>query len=132
MMASFELNVNEEGPVDVEAVMRQIREYILARDPNKPAGERAPVLNFDGPLAPAIYEHLYHANVLRTHLTVAPLVVPSTVPIVGKWLTLVRGKLHELALFYVNQLAQKQGTINAHAVAVLNDLVREVENLKKS
>jgi hypothetical protein len=129
-MADFELKINEEGPVDVEAVMKQIRQYIVARNLAKTAGVSGPAPQFDGPLDAAIYEHLYHANMLHNQLTIAPLVVPSRKPLIGPLLNFVRGKFHELTLFYVNQLAQKQSTFNAHVAGVLNGLVREVEELK--
>ncbi len=132
MTASFELKINEEGPVDVEAVMRQIRQYLVARNRELPAGASGAALHIDGPLEPDIYEHIYLASTLHNRLYVPSSVVRSQAPLIGPLLNFLRGKLHELTLYYVNQLAEKQDSFNAHVLAALNGLTDEVEALKRS
>jgi hypothetical protein len=130
MAESFELKINDDRPVDVDVVLKQIREYILTRNLETAASENDPTPHLAGPLDMTLYKHLDHANVLHNQLAIAPRVVPVTTPIIGQLLTSIRSKFHELMLFYVNQLAQKQNTFNAHVVGVLNGLVREVEELR--
>jgi hypothetical protein len=126
MAESFEINIPDEGQVDVEAVMRQVREYILARR-RTDSSELQVLPHFEGQLNPQVYEHLYHATLLHDQVNVLANVIPSRVPIVGPVLTLARRKLHEVTLYYVHQLAQKQITFNAHILGAVNALTQEVE-----
>jgi hypothetical protein len=121
-----EIHIDEDGPVDVDAVMRQIREYILARKAADGGTANAPPA-FEGRFDPALYEHLHYATLLHDQLYLKPQVIPSRVPIVGPLLTLLKRKLHEVTLFYTDQLAQKQATVNGHVLGALNTLVRELE-----
>lgn len=121
-----EIHVDPDGPVDVDAVMRQIREYILAHK-RQTNPEAAALPHFNGQLNPALYEQLYRAALIHDQLGVSMNVVPSRTPIVGPLLTMFRRKFHELTLYYINQLAQKQITFNTHLLAALNELVRELE-----
>ena len=66
---------------------------------------------------------------LHDQLHVMPHIRTSRVPIIGPLLTALRRKLHELTLFYVYQLAQKQITVNTHLLGALNALVRDLEEL---
>jgi hypothetical protein len=123
------IQIDPNQPVDVEAVMRQIRTYIVAR--RNPAGLEPSVAlpRFDGRLDAAIYEQLYHAALIHDQLNLSANAVPSRRPIVGWLMTLVRRKFHELVVYYVNQLAQKQITFNRHILGAVNGLVQEVEKL---
>ena len=121
-----EIHIDSSGPVDVDAVMRQIREYIVAhKQQTNPAAAVLP--HFDGQLNPAIYEHLYHAAMVHDQLGISLNVVPSQVPIIGWLITAFRRKFHELTVYYLNQLAQKQITFNTHILGAVNGLVHELE-----
>jgi len=127
MHEPLKLLVNEQDEVDVDAIMRQIREYILARKAAA-GGTAGPLPRFEGRFDPMVYEHLYHAAMLHDQLHVTPLVRTSRAPIIGPLLTALRRKLHELTLFYVYQLAQKQITVNTHLLGAMNALVRDMED----
>jgi hypothetical protein len=124
-----EIYIPEEGPVDVEAVMRQIRTYIVARrNMTGPAADVA-LPSFEGRLDAAIYEQLYHAALIHDQLSLSINVIPSHLPLIGRFVTLFRRKFHELVIYYVNQLAQKQIVFNRHLLNAVNGLTQEVERL---
>lgn len=124
-----EIQIESDQPVDVEAVMRQIRAYIVARRNMAGPDSDIALPSFEGRLDAAIYEHLYHAALIHDQLTLSINVIPSHTPLVGRFVTLFRRKLHELVTYYVNQLAQKQITFNRHILGAVNGLVQEVETL---
>jgi len=123
-----EIHIAADGPIDVDVVMQQIREYLLARK-SQSSSDGAAVPHFNGRFNPMVYEQLYRANLVYDQLYITRNVIPSRVPIVGPMLSLLRRKLHELILYYVNQLAQKQITFNLHLLNAVNALVQELESL---
>ena len=124
-----EIQLDPDRPVDVEAVMRQIRAYIIAHRRTAGSAENIEMPAFDGRLDPAIYEQLYHATMVHDQISLSIHVVPSRTPIVGRFIDLARYKVHELVLYYVNQLAQKQMMFNRHLLGAVNGLVQEIERL---
>lgn len=121
-----EVRIDPGEPVDVDAVMRQIREYIVAHK-LQTNPEAAALPHFSGQLNSAVYEHLYQAALIHDQLGISMNVVPSRAPIIGGLMTALRRKLHELTLYYVNQLAQKQITFNIHILGAVNGLAHELE-----
>jgi hypothetical protein len=119
-----EIHVAENGPVDVDAIMRQIREHLLAR---KGQSGSAAIPQFNGRFDPALYDHLYRARLMQDQFSIQQNVIPSRVPLIGPLLTFVRRQLHGLTLYYVNQLAQKQITFNTHVLGVLTTLIQELD-----
>jgi hypothetical protein len=129
MTEPLEITVDAEGDVDVDAIMRQIREYIMARRMQESSsGIAAAQTRFAGRFDPMVYENLYYATLLHDHLNPRPQVIPSRIPLVGVWLNWLRRKLHEVTLFYTAQLAHKQVVVNAHLINALNVLVQDLEN----
>ena len=53
----------------------------------------------------------------------------TSIPILGRLWTALRRQFHNLALFYVNQLAAKQIAFNKRLVALASEVVRELEAL---
>ncbi len=127
-----EIQIDPDRPVDVEAVMRQIRAYIVARRNMAGPTSDVELPAFDGRLDAAIYEHLYHAALIHDQISLAINVVPSQTPIIGRVISLFRRKFHELVVYYVNQLAQKQIVFNRHLLGAVNGLTQEVEKLSPS
>ena len=124
-----EIHIDPDHPVDVEAVMRQIRSYIIThRNAAGPVSDMEPPPS-DGRLGAAFYEQLYHAALIHDQLSSSINVIPSRVPIVGRFVTLARRQFHELVVYYVNQLAQKQIVFNRNILGAVNRLVEEIEQL---
>jgi hypothetical protein len=116
----------EGGPVDIEAVMDQIRDYLAkkhggtrARSPLRTASSRI--------FAPETYDDLDQANQTCDRLYVAPYLTPVNIPLLGALWQKLRGALHSVAIFYVNRLAEAQIRFNGHTVRVLNEIVRGID-----
>lgn len=116
----------EGGPVDIEIVMDQIRDYLA----KKHGGTRVPSL-IKTPssriFAPEMYDELYQANQTCDQLYVAPYLTPVKIPLLGALWQKLRGALHSVAIFYVNRLAEAQMRFNGHTVRMLNELVRGID-----
>jgi len=116
----------DEGQVDIEAIMVQIRAYLAQKRGIQAAVSvtRPASTLFD----PEVYDELYEATQTADKLYVGPYLTPVNIPIVGSiWQTL-RGKLHEIAVFYVNRLSDAQSRFNAHIVHVLDGILRSMDN----
>jgi hypothetical protein len=116
----------EGGPVDVEVVMDQIRDYLAKKHGGTRA--RSPVETSSSRIfAPETYDELYEANQTYDKLYVAPYLTPVKIPLFGALWQKLRGALHSLAIFYVNRLAEVQMRFNGHTVRVLNEIVRGLD-----
>lgn len=125
-------NTEQEEQVNIEAIMQEIREQILARKSALAPGD-APALRVRGErFPPEFYEHLYHAGLAYDQIEVKQHVSRSSVPLVGPLLQWLRGKLHELVLYYVNQLAVQQIAVNTHLLQALTILSEELEKLPEA
>jgi len=58
------------------------------------------------------------------NVTVVPQVGKLSIPLIGGLLTRARAALHNLVLFYVNRLAQKQSDINGQLISRMVELTR--------
>jgi hypothetical protein len=106
--------------LNVEAIMQEIRQQILAQK-----GEDLPV---QGKKLPAeFYEHLYEAGLIYDQLPVKIHVTKVNIPIVGKLIEWLRGKLHQLVVYYVNQVALEQVKVNRHLIEAIGALGRSLE-----
>ncbi|MGC8780464.1 MAG: hypothetical protein ACP5UQ_06325 [Anaerolineae bacterium] len=113
-----------EEMIDVEVIMRQIREHLAQQRGGQPPAEaERPGAAFDV----SFYEELHAANQDYDRLYVAPYLTPSRLPVLGGLWQRVRAVFHGLVVFYVNRLAEAQMRFNAHAVRVLNEIVRTLD-----
>lgn len=120
----------EEPQVKIEEIMKEIRAQIVAKNDAQTAGQGGAgvAVNLTGKRLPAdFYEHLYLARLSYNQLNIKRHVTRSTVPLIGPLLDKLRGALHELVLFYVNQLAAKQIAMNTHLLQALSLLSEEIE-----
>lgn len=109
--------------VDIERIMQEIRQEILAR--RLPGQEEIPLGGKR--LPPEFYEHLYQAGLIQSQLGVKMHVTRSNVPIIGRLLEWFRARLHELVIFYINQLAEQQAEINGQLLRALSILSQSLE-----
>lgn len=116
-----------EIEVDIEDIMQEIRQKILAAHTQlSPNGE--PLVNLEGKhLPPLFYEHLYQAGLSYNGVGVKMFVSKSNIPLVGSFVEKIRGKIHELVLYYVNQIAEQQIEVNYHLLQAVNILGQEFE-----
>lgn len=115
----------DEEHVNIEAIMRQIREQLALKHGTQPPPSRdLPGAIFDADF----YDELYQANQTFDRLYVVPYLTPSKVPLIGGLWQRVRLALHGLAVFYVNRLAEAQMRFNTHAIRVINRVVETADN----
>lgn len=115
--------------VNIEEIMQQIREQILARKEATAPGSAMPLKISGKRFPPEFYEHLYQAGLAYDQLQLDVYVSKSSVPVLGPAVEWLRGKLHELVLYYVNQLAAKQIAYNTHLLRAVSILAEELETL---
>ena len=120
-----------EKVVNLEAVMQSIREHVLAKESAVLAGE--PSAKLPGKVLPSeFYEHLYQASRAYDQIYTQLDLGPANVPIMGGIFQSVRRKLHELVLFYVNEMAAKQINVNHHLLRAVNILAEEIEKMQEA
>ncbi len=120
----------EEGTgdeVNIEAIMQDIRRQILSK---KRIGQA------DLPLggkrfSPAFYEQLYQASLMQSETGVTMLVAKSTVPLLGSLIDMLRSKLHQLVLFYIDQVVSQQTAVNDHLLQAITLMSQELEEEAK-
>ncbi|RME35161.1 MAG: hypothetical protein D6793_07665 [Thermoflexia bacterium] len=97
----------------------------VAAYPGEPEGEE-----YDADL----YYHLRQANKHYHQLGVEMLIVPShrsRIPLLGPLWDRIRREAHNLVLFYVNKLAQRQLVVNRHLVSTLNRMAVQLQEQQR-
>ncbi|MEW5986484.1 MAG: hypothetical protein AB1791_07615 [Chloroflexota bacterium] len=116
-----------ETEVNIEEIMGQIRELVLARKMAQGGGQAMNLALGGRRLPPAFYEHLYQAGLSYDQAQVKLYLSKTSVPVVGPLLQWLREKVHQLVLFYVNQSAAQQINVNSHLLQALSILAEEFE-----
>lgn len=119
-MSSTDQPGSPAGTVDIETIMRGVRQQILERE--LPGQVQLPQEAASQP--PEYYEHLFRATLSQGRLDIQLDVTPSPTPLVGPLMDRLRAKFHELVVFYVNQFAAKQAELNSHVLQALSVLGR--------
>ncbi|MCB8984066.1 MAG: hypothetical protein H6659_09585 [Ardenticatenaceae bacterium] len=122
----------EDQQVNIEAIMQEIRQKILTdQTVRMPDGQ--PLVAIGGKrLPPEFYEHLYYAGLAYNRVGVKMNVTRVNVPIIGSMIEMLRRKLHELVLYYVNQIATQQVEVNYHLLRAVSILSQELEEEKEN
>jgi len=113
--------------INIEEIMQEIRQQILEKKDMVWSGGSTGVTVGGKRLPVDFYEHLYQATLVHDQIGVRLHVTKTNVPLIGGLLDNVRGKLHELVLFYVNKLAAEQIQFNTHILQAVNLLAQELE-----
>lgn len=118
------------APINIDEIMQQIRQQIIAKraavSPDGSPGYSDIVLTGKR-LPPEFYEHLYRARIALDDYAVPVFVSKSTVPIIGGLIDWLRGKFHELVVYYVNQSATRQVSATSHLLRALSLLAEDME-----
>jgi len=109
--------------VNIEEIMQDIRRQILSK---KRIGKA------DIPLAgkrfsQEFYEELYLAGLMQSESGVMVHITKSPVPILGSLIDMVRGKFHQLVIFYIEKVVLNQTAVNDHLLAAISLLSQELE-----
>jgi hypothetical protein len=91
----------DEMPVDAQEIMMQIEQQVWARKDDLDADW---LLELD----PGLRAHLVHMRELAGSLQVQPIVQQSPLPLFGRLITWWRAQIHQLVLFYINELIRQQ------------------------
>jgi hypothetical protein len=115
----------DEEQVDIESIMRQIRQYLA-----QVHGTQAAAI-VDRPqstmLDREVYDELYEANQEFDKGHVTPYLTPTRIPVIGGLWQKLRWRLHELVMFYVDRATDAQIRFNSHTIRVLNGIVRGID-----
>lgn len=117
-----------EPEVNIETIMQQIRQQIIAKRAAAAPGGEAEIMVSGKRFPPAFYEHLYQARMAIEESTVPVFVSKSTVPLIGGLIDRVRAAFHQLVVYYVNQSAARQVAATNHLLKALDQLARELED----
>lgn len=133
----------QDPEIDPAQIMEQIRERIRRRReelgyprkvfptfgaaayPGEPEGEEHD---------PDLYYYLRQANEHYYQLGVELILVPSPrsrIPLIGPLLDRIRREAHNLVLFYVNKLAQRQVAVNRYLVSTLNRMAVQIQEQQR-
>ncbi len=115
-----------EEILSVEEIMEAIRQKIGAGEGYVDESRQQMAA---GHLPAELYEHLEEVRLSYDKIQPMPLVLPPSVPVLGGVLASIQQKLHELVLYYVNQLAANQIRVNAHLLRSVEILVEEAEKV---
>ena len=117
-----------EAAVNVEEIMQQIRQQIIAKRAAVGVAAGGSDIAVTGKrFPPEFYEHLYQARLALDEVHVPVFVSKSGVPIIGGLLVWLRTKLHELVSYYVNKSAERQVSASEHLLRALSLLGQELE-----
>ncbi len=117
--------------VNIDDIMRDIRAEILTKQVS--VGEsNEPIVPKGGKHLPTeFYEHIYQAAVAHDNTSIEMHVTKVNIPIIGGIIETLRGKVHELVLYYVKQNVSKQKEVNYHllrALAIASKTIEEDNN----
>ena len=118
--------------INIEEIMRDIRAGILAKHAAIGNGGEPLVPTSGKRLPPDFYEHLYQAALAYENVGVEMHVTKVNIPLVGGVVAWLRGKLHELTIYYVNQVTAQQTEVNYHLLRAVSILSQELELDSKS
>jgi hypothetical protein len=113
--------------INIEEIMQQIRQQIMARRATLASDGQPPVIVTGKRFPPEFYEHLYQARLAEEQFAVPVFVSRSSLPLIGRLIDWLRGKFHELVVYYVNQSATQQIHATGHLLQALSILGQELE-----
>jgi len=119
--------------LDVQAVMHRIRESMvedaLDEEVEYPTYAAAQARSSGLPtLFPEeLYYQLEQANLNYDQVLAELSLVESQMPLVGAFVQRFKQELHQLVVYYVNMVAERQVTVNDAVVKTLNQLVDRLE-----
>jgi hypothetical protein len=115
-----ELQIDEENP-NVQEIMLEIRRTIAHR---KSGGWEAQRF---GRFDHSVYDHLFQALGTYDQTHVEAFVSPTSIPIIGSLWQRVRQLAHNLVLFYLDRLSEKQIQYNEQLIKTVESVVRSLE-----
>jgi hypothetical protein len=122
----------DDPEIDVQTIMERIREglveHALDEEVEFPTFAVARARRGASPrFTEELYYQLEQANLNYDEIWVELSLVEEQVPLVGAFVNRFKRELHQLVVFYVNLLGERQVTMNDALVRTLNRLVESLE-----
>lgn len=114
--------------INIEEIMQEIRRQILAQEAAD--GDREVVLGLllsGRRLSPDFYEHLYQTGLAINDMHIRLHVTRSNIPLLGPLIDRFRQAIHQVVLFYVHKLVERQAEVNRHFLRTISALCEELE-----
>ena len=117
----------DDGEIDIEEIMAEIRQQLMSQQVGPG------MIGLDLPLtgqrfSPEFYEQMYLAGMESNDMHIYLDVTPSNIPLLGPLLDRFRQALHQVVLFYVHKVVERQAGVNRHLLKALSALSEELEN----
>jgi len=109
----------------VEQLLEQIQRHLDARQ-GAHQGPAA-VHGHGDRFSETVYDTLEEAGVVLDSIRVHSALTPPHLPLIGGVWQKVRGRAHDLVVFYVNRLAGVQSVFNREILAVLSAVVSDLD-----
>ena len=115
----------DKGSLDPDEIMRRIDAYLTERREAADDTPRQPrtVKGHSGQVHVHLHRALDSADKVRVQVQARPV----QLPLVGPWLSRARKALHELTIFYLDQLSSRQIRFNMHISNALAALVDQLD-----
>jgi hypothetical protein len=115
-----------EGDVDIESIMAEIRRQLLSR--NVGPGQSGVSVPLSGErFSPEFYERLYLTGLASNEMHIYLDVAPSNAPLIGPLIDRLRRAFHQLVLFYVHKVVERQADVNRNMLSAISTLSVELE-----
>ncbi|MFK7803868.1 MAG: hypothetical protein AB8G95_19705 [Anaerolineae bacterium] len=120
------MTTQQQTEIEVEKIIGDIRKQILAN--NDKNSSRMSRLKVNGDYFSAdFYENLYQASVSQQQLHLQ--VTKTDIPLIGGLIDRLRTMVHQVILFYLNQVLSEQARVNQLNSQLINELGIEIEKL---
>lgn len=117
------LQIDEDGEISVEEIMRQIKAHIAQQKVQALGMDVA----FEGTFSQLMYDELIEASEENENPYVELQVTSTLIPVLGRLIDRLRRSVHELVLFYMHQGTSRQVALNKHLLTAFAALVRDLE-----
>lgn len=112
--------------IEVEKIIGDIRKQILANN-DKNSGTLSRLKVNGDYFSADYYENLYQASVSQQQLHLQ--VTQTNIPLIGGLIDRLRTMIHQVILFYLNQVLSEQARVNQLNSQLINELGLEIEKL---
>lgn len=120
------MTTEQQTTIEVEKIIGDIRKQILANNDRDNGTMSRLKVNGDY-FSADYYENLYQASVSQQQLHLQ--VTKTNIPLIGGLIDRLRTMIHQVILFYINQVLSEQARINQLNSQLINELGLEIEKI---
>lgn len=130
-MTTSDNQLPSASTVDVDQIIKEIRQDILRREQRKLGVEPRDVNLVGEGLSPDFYASIYRAEMMYRDLSVDVEIEPSGAPVIGSLIDRLKRSLHGLVRHYVNLMLAEQVQFNRYLIQLVSRLSVELEEVKR-